>query len=72
MFFLHQELLASILKMHVMLSVRRIAVRLNGSIGAIGALMNRVHRPRTLVVFGLNAGMGTAAEARRASLDPDT
>ena len=34
-----------------------------GAIGAIGALMNIVHQPRTLVVLGLNAGMGTAAEA---------
>ena len=25
--------------------------------------MNRVHQPRTLVVLGLNAGMGTAAGA---------
>ena len=33
------------------------------AIGAIGALMNRVHQPRTLVVLGLNAGMGTAAGA---------
>ena len=32
-------------------------------IGAIGALMNRVHQPRTLVVLGLNAGMGTATGA---------
>jgi hypothetical protein len=25
--------------------------------------MNRVHQPRTLLVLGLNAGMGTAAGA---------
>ena len=30
-------------------------------VGAIGALMNRVRQPRTLVVLGLNAKMGTAA-----------
>ena len=33
------------------------------TIGAIAALMNSVHQPRTLVVLGLNAGMGTAAGA---------
>ena len=33
------------------------------AIGAIGALMNGVHQPRTLVVLELNAGMGTAAGA---------
>ena len=33
------------------------------AIGAIGALMNRVRQPRTLVVLGLNAEMGTAAGA---------
>ena len=32
-------------------------------IGAIGAVMNRVYQPRTLLVLGLNAGMGTAAGA---------
>jgi hypothetical protein len=32
-------------------------------VGAIGALMNRVHQPRTLLVLGHNAGMGTAAGA---------
>ena len=32
-------------------------------IGAIGALMNRVHQPRTLLVRGRNAGVGTAAGA---------
>ena len=32
-------------------------------IGAIAALMNIVHQPRTLLVRGLNAGMGTAAGA---------
>jgi len=32
-------------------------------IGAIGALMNRVHQPRALLVLGHNAGMGTAAGA---------
>ena len=31
--------------------------------GAIGALMNRVRQPRTLIVLGLNAEMGTAAGA---------
>ena len=30
---------------------------------AIRALMNRVHQPRTLLVLGHNAGMGTAAGA---------
>jgi hypothetical protein len=34
-----------------------------GAIGAIGALINRVRQPRTLVVLGLNAEMGTAAGA---------
>jgi len=33
------------------------------TIGAIGALMNRVLQPRPLVVLGLNVWMGTAAEA---------
>ena len=33
------------------------------SIGAIGALMNRVRQPRPLVVLGLNVWMGTAAGA---------
>jgi hypothetical protein len=33
------------------------------TIGAIGALMNRVHQLRTLLVLGHNAGMGTAAGA---------
>ena len=33
------------------------------SIGAIGALMNRVLQPRPLVVLGLNVWMGTAAGA---------
>ena len=33
------------------------------TIGAIGALLNIVHQPRTLLVRGLNAGMGTAAGA---------
>ena len=33
------------------------------AIGAIGALRNRVHQPRTLLVLGHNAGMGTAAGA---------
>ena len=32
-------------------------------IGAIGALMNRVQQPRTLLVLGHNAGMSTAAGA---------
>ena len=31
--------------------------------GAIGALMNRVHQPRTLLVLGHNTGMGSAAGA---------
>ena len=31
-----------------------------GAIGAIGALMNRVRQPRPLVVLGLNVWMGTA------------
>jgi len=35
----------------------------NPPIGAIGALMNRVQQPRTLLVLGLNAGMSTAAGA---------
>ena len=34
-----------------------------GAIGAIGALMNKVRQPRTLVVLGLDAEMGTAAGA---------
>ena len=34
-----------------------------GSLGAIGALMNRVLQPRRLVVFGLNVLMGNAAGA---------
>jgi len=33
------------------------------AIGDIGALMNRVHQPRPLVVLGLNVWMGTAAGA---------
>ena len=33
------------------------------AIGAIGASMNRVHQPRTLLVLRHNAGMGTAAGA---------
>ena len=32
-------------------------------IGAIGTLINRVHQPRTLLVRGLNDGMGTDAGA---------
>jgi len=32
-----------------------------GAIGAVRALMNIVHQPRTLLVLGLNAGMSTAA-----------
>ena len=32
-------------------------------IRAIGAVMNRVHQPHTLLVLGLNAGMVTAAGA---------
>ena len=31
------------------------------SIGAIGALMNRVRQPHTLLVLGLNAEMGTTS-----------
>ena len=33
------------------------------AIGAIGALMNRVRQPHTLLVLGLNAEMGTTAGA---------
>ena len=33
------------------------------TLSPIGASMNRVRQPRTLVVLGLNAGMGTAAGA---------
>ena len=38
-------------------------------IGAIGALMNIVHQPRTLPVRGLNAGMGTGCSIKP-PLDP--
>ena len=30
------------------------------AVGAIRALMNRVHQPRTLLVLGLNAGMAVS------------
>jgi len=33
-----------------------------GASGAVGALMNRVHQPRTLLILGYNAGMGNAGQ----------
>jgi len=46
------------------LRVKGSGFRVSGSGRAIGALMNIVHQPRTLLVLRLNAGMGTAAERR--------
>jgi len=39
-----------------------------GAIGAIGASMNRVRQPHTLLVLGLNSEMGTTAGAERSDL----
>ena len=42
---------------------QRHALQVERTIGAIGALMNRVLQPRPLVVLGLTVWMGTAAGA---------